>query len=197
MNKYLLVNPIIGGNLQTDIKADTPLIAADLLWVKISNYITNNVPNLYFSIQDMKTNKLYHFSLKETSASDDKLSNLIIKEINVDLSSDNEKKFLLKSENIKNTLQSQNRQNGGRRKHRHRHRDDSSSSDSLSDSSSDSSSDDESLLKYIKMKKKTQKQAINYWWYNPTLYNVDTTFIPTFTYPLTPYVQLWVSTRYN
>ena len=46
------------------------------------------------------------------------------------------------------------------------------------------------LFKYIRSKKAVR--PISYWWYTPSIYNIDTVFTPSFIAPLSPYVQLWI-----
>ena len=41
-------------------------------------------------------------------------------------------------------------------------------------------------------KYKRLTQPISMWYYAPTLYNVDSVFVPTFVNPIVPYVKLWL-----
>ena len=80
----------------------------------------------------------------------------------------------------------QNKQSGGRK---HRSRDGDLRKDDSSPSSTDSDSDVDDLFKNIRLK---QHRPIVYWWYFPSVYNVDKIFTPTFVTPIAPYVQLWI-----
>ena len=160
-------------------------------WNDLSSHITNNLPNIYVSLQD-NNNNLSHYKISEKLSGGSKETEFSISEYKVNLSVKNKDKFLDKVKSVENKINEQiSAQTGGapkrkqRKQTRSRHKDSSSSS---SDSDSDSDSDD--YYNFTKYKKLTQ--PISMWYYTPTLYNVNSVFIPTFTAPIIPYVKLWL-----
>ena len=103
-----------------------------------------------------------------------------------ELSSSQEKKFLNEVNKYEKKVNSQiSRQVGGDpEKKPERKRYNASSS-----SSSDSDSDDE-YFNFGKYRRLTQ--PISFFYYTPSIYKVNSVFLPTFNVPLTPYVKLWL-----
>ena len=62
---YILLNPHLPGKELTS-KEKTPGSAAEAIWGKLSSNIKNYSPEFFFTIQDAKSNKLYHYKVKES-----------------------------------------------------------------------------------------------------------------------------------
>ena len=83
---------------------------------------------------------------------------------------------------------------GGRRKKRYE--------EDLDSSSSDSDSDSDDNVRYTRSKfYNNDKHPFYYWWYNPMLYTVygshyNSIYIPTFSVPFYPYIELDVSSAF-
>lgn len=188
MRKYKLVNPYLQGGMATTVESKNEIAAADEIWSNLSKLIVNAVPSFAFTIQDVKSNKLYNFSLSEKQTGGDDGNNEIdynIKAINI---KDDAVKRLVKSINKFEDIVSNN---------------DSDSSDNQKGGKDDDSEDnnDKKLKKLYKKAKyenyvNKQQSQIYYWLYNPLVYNVDYVYIPTFVYPLTPYIQIDLGTAW-
>jgi hypothetical protein len=187
MNTYTLTNPTLLGSFQTEYTAKSASEAAAEFWKLFSgsNFISGNLPFYAFSLQDEKKN-LTHFGVKElpkgTSAE------YTIDELTINLDDKHKKAFL---KGVSNILKSKiNDANVGVSGGKHKKKSDDSSSSSSSSSGS-SSSDDEDYFKYLRLRHR--HKPIYYYWYDPTIYNIDTLFFPTFIAPLSPYVQIYNS----
>lgn len=152
---YILLNPHLPGKELTS-KEKTPGSAAEDVWGKLSTNIKNYSPNFLFSIQDTKTNKLYHYKVNEN------LENERVKYTIQKFKGKVDEKGLLEGVS----------QNGGRR----RHDDDSSSSSS-------SSNDDYLYFPNSKSKLSNKGWTITYY---PTIYGVPNVILPTFSSVLAP-----------
>ena len=199
MNSYTLVNPVILGTFQQTYNASTPLEAAKNFWLELTEkkYLLNSMPKFYFSMQEGGSSSLHHFKVKETlTGKKNKTAVWKMKKINVDVDSNELNNILKKSEEVRN-----NNLIGGRHRHRHSkssNSDDdssSSSSDSSSSSSSDSSSsssEENRLLHRLRLSK--NRSSIKYWWYSPSMYKIDYSFPPSFTYSHSPRVVYYIAT---
>jgi hypothetical protein len=183
MKKYKLVNPYLQGGIVTSVDAKNENSAAEKIWEGLSKNIVNVVPSFAFTIKDIKSNKLYNYSISESQkgGSDDveftikpiKIKEDSVKKLNRSISNFEE---LI---NDKSKLSNTSEQKGGDK-----------------DDKDDKDEKERKKLKKIYKKAKMQNYINNiqtpiyYWWYNPLVYDVDYVYIPTFTYPLTPYVQL-------
>jgi len=182
MTGYRLVNPYIGGTIQTTVTAADGLEAAEKIWGEISQHILNKVPVFGLSLENTGNNNLEHYIIRESSKG--KSAEYNISAVNLNLSREVEGKLVAKS----NEVHAQS-QHGG--KHHKRYEDDSSSSSSTT----------EEVFKRLKLLKQLNtQQPIYYWWYVPDIYLpkvVDTLFVPTFTtyrpYAVAPYIELATS----
>jgi len=169
MANYKLINPCIEGNLETTFSGKNPADAALGAWTTVSKYITNNVPQFAFTLENTKNSKLHHFSVTESlvggSSAEFNIDELHNVKPNV------EKELKKRVEQFKNSGM-----RGGKK-----HKDDD-------DSSSTSSSEIFSALKLYKNRNKVY--PITYWWYDPLAYNFNNFYIPTFVAPMTPYVEV-------
>lgn len=182
MGEFKLVNPVIMGTFKDTYTAQTSADAAKQFWTNLTidnKYITGNVPKFLFTLMNTNDEKLHHFMVREKqngSSAEFEISN-----VDVTLSDSQKGKFLAEISKVKKNVNRNIKQNGGRKHHR-----------KSSSSSSDSDSDIDDLFNYIKLKK--AKKPLLYWWYTPTIYDVDTLFTPTFAPSYDPYVQLWMPT---
>lgn len=182
-NTYVLVNPYIQGNMKNKIKANNSNIAAKQLYQNLSEHFNNAVPQFNFTIQKGGSGegKYYHFQTTEIKNKND--VNFTIKSF--DIKAGNLESFKERLSKCKNNIQ-----NGGKKdkksKKSKKHKKKSSDS---SDSESDDSSDSNLYVKTINTYKPLVNQPINYWWYDPYVYNLDSIFIPTFYPYITPLIE--------
>lgn len=179
MTNFQLVNPYIEGDFKSVFSGKSSYDAAQKAWDSLSEHLTNNVPKFGFTLERMNDKKLVHFVVKENI--NDGLVDYKLIEHNVEMSDDEVSRLQDKVDNFR-------KQSGGRRKKR-----DDSDSESHELDLSDSS---EVYSKVMYNKYLHQSQPIVYMWYNPLVYRFDTLFIPTFTVPLTPYIEIELSSAY-
>lgn len=135
---FKLVNPVIEGSFQTDYKSNTPLGAAENMWLSLSKNIVNYVPKFLFSLEE--SGSLYHFEVNEKKHG----KKYSIKQLDLDIDQKSFDNF------TKNVQQYKNIVGGGHENRKRYEKDSSSSSSSSSDSSysvSDSSSDNYPVIK--------------------------------------------------
>lgn len=162
---YILVNPKLSNSSIKSSKKNSTA-AAEEIWSKLSENITNHTPNFYFTIQEGGNSKLSHYVIKETIEENKVKYNL--------------KEFKGKKIDEKSLL-NELKQEGGRK---HKHKYDNSSSSSSDSSSSDSSSSSE-LIYTFPLGKSTNDLFITYY---PTIYGVPNIITPpTFVSTFTPY----------
>lgn len=179
MGKYQLVNPVIVGTFSNSYSGKNSDDAAKQFWENLTSenkYVTGNIPKFLFTLRDENSNKLHHYIVKEKL--EGRHADYIITNIDVNMDKNKERDFLNKSHEVRKSVETE--MTGG--KHRKRYDDDSDDSDS--------SKDLDELFSYIRLKKAAR--PISYWWYTPSIYNIDTMFTPSFVAPLSPYVQLWI-----
>jgi hypothetical protein len=184
MTDFKLVNPVIIGTFDNKFTAPTVDDAAKSFWEKLTEgkYISGNVPLFYYSLMNIKNNEISHFKVKEMPSG--KYAEYSIEKININMSKTEKDKFLKGVDDISKSSVKLGGGNltGGKRRRRSRSRRD--------DDSSSSDSDLDDLFTYLRLK--SIPKPITYWWYTPTIYNVNTLFTPTFVDPISPYVQLWI-----
>ena len=174
MKNFQIVNPVIKGSMETNIRAKTARDAAITSYKNISTYFASNVPQFAFTLQE--GGNLSHFVASEKINSEGKVKFTIreSKKIqNIELLN----KFINETDNF---------EGGGhkrRSKSRYRYRYEDDSSDS-SDSSSDSSSD------YNYYKPVRHQTPIEYWYYYPNAYKYNYYYVPQFISPITPYIEI-------
>jgi len=179
-SEYKLINPYIEGSMDNKFFGKTHAEAAEQTWTTISKYITNNVPQFAFTLENNDNGQLHHFLVKESLIGGSDAS-FNISELQLNLKSKDAQEF---KNRAKDTMK------GGKKKHKRRHDDDSSSSSS---SSSDSAS---SIFSALKSYKKNKGYPITYWWYDPLVYKLDSVYIPTFVAPIVPYIEVMTLNYY-
>jgi len=189
MKGFKLVNPLIIGQFNTEYKSENGLEAISQFWNDLSTHLTNNLPNLYVTLKDDQNN-LFHYKIQEKLSGGSKLTDFNISEFKLNLSQKAQQKFIEKVETFEQKTNNKiARQIGGAKAKQSRHSKEKRYKDSSSSSSSDSS-DDEDYYNFSKYKRLTQ--PISMWYYAPTLYGVNSVFVPTFVNPIVPYVKLWL-----
>lgn len=173
-NTYRLINPYIEGSIDTISHDKNPYNAGKKFYNKLSEYFTNHVEDFYMSVMNVETKNMTHYHIQEKRDGDSVY--FYMKILPEKFPAETEKKLITEINKIK-------KQSGGKHHHR-RHSDDSSDS-----SDSSSSSDDN----YYSMLPITRFTYFNLPYYN--LINYDATvcqrlFLPTFSLPLTPSVEI-------
>ena len=182
MPNFKLVNPLILGNLETDFSGKNIDNVAGDVWNSLSKYFSGNVPRFGFSLKNDSNDKLHHFMVKE-KVSNNKIVDYSIENLDVELTNDQQKKFV----NHINKL-SKNIQEGGKRKRYEDNEDD------------DSSTDTDDIYERLNYYKRIN-QPFYYWWYNPMIYTIygskyNSIYMPTFSVPFYPYIELDVSSAF-
>lgn len=165
MPQYKLINPVMKGNMNTTVKEQNGLTAANKIWQEMSQYFSNNVPKFAFSLQNSKGG-VSHYMVKESLKSDDNAS-YEIAELSLNLSKSNVNLFK------ERCGQAQNKSVGGK----HKNKDD------------DSDSDDD-IMDIIAKRSSSLVTPIYYVWYDPYIYNFDSIYLPSFVHPWYPYVEI-------
>ena len=179
MTVYDLVNPVLGGNINTSFQSKTPLEAAQSAWLHISQYFLNNVPKFAFTLKG-GDGKLHHYMVNE-KVDEHKTASYTISSLNVKLNASQISNFGKQVDSINGKIN--NDQQGGKKHHSHKH--------DVDDSSSSSSDEElEDAIRSLKYKAMTQSQPLYYFWYNPLMYNTVDLYVPTFIAPISPYVHI-------
>lgn len=181
MSSYQVINPCITGKFNTSYSGKTPLEAATNFWDSLSNHITNNVPKFAFTMEG-GDGRLHHFIVEErVSKKNTHDGKINISELSLGLTADKISAF----KNMCN--KAKNNKFGGA--HKKRYKDDDSS-----DSDDEINEEDHELDKKLNLLKfRNVSQPIPYVWYFPAVYEINKIYIPTFKIPLTPYVEIEVS----
>jgi hypothetical protein len=179
-NTYVLVNPYVQGKFNNNTKSKNSAEAAKHFYKGLSEHFNNAVPKFYFTIQKGGSGKgkYYHFKVKE-QMNDDNV-NFTIQPYELIGEADMES-FDNKLSKFKNKLL----QIGGKKKGKKSSK--KASKKSYDDDSSDESSDDykrESTILSV------GNQPIYYWWYDPSIYRLESYYIPTFYSYITPIVEI-------
>ena len=161
---YILVNPMVHEEPIKSTEKQSGGAAQDI-WDKLSSNIKQYTPKFYFSIQDVKKNKLLHYKVKE-SMENGKVKYVISQYKNVD-----------------ENLPTEDMKGGKRKKHRDRDSDDSSSSSSSSNSSS---SDNYVYYPNSKSRRRRNNNGVSVTYY-PSIYGVSNVLLPTFSPSYIPY----------
>ena len=173
---YSLVNPYVTGKIASKFEAKTPLLAARKAYKVLSKHFSNNVPIFHFTLQKISNNQVgggndgdyHHFQVKELKDAAGHVSySLESYKVN------NAKGLKNFRKNVKIfTKDVSNAQAGGSK---------------IEDDLKWLEDDDDKLYKatysYVNI-----PEPITYWYYDPYVYRLKRFFVPTFVYPLRPYV---------
>jgi hypothetical protein len=195
MVSYKLANPKVVGKFNDTVTAKSKVDAANKLWLKLTKHVTHNVPNFMFTLKNTQNGGFCHFQVQENVKG--KMADYNIKEISLKLTA-KQKKNLNNENQIFERINNQRKKHTGGYKPKHKRKNDDSSS----------SSEDEDIYNKYKLIKYINEpvSVIDYWWYTPTIYNpkikvgsttnYDVFYVPTFTAPLYPYVQIDLSSAF-
>lgn len=170
VNSYVLVNPYIEGSFKSKIKARNSQEAAKMIYTNLSEHFNNSVPAFHFTLQKgtSSNGKMYHFKVSE-EREDDTVS-FSIKPLTLKNEDSINNEFKGRLEDIKNKLS----QDGGKHSSKNR-----SKRHDSSDSDSDLSSSDD-YYRRARSYPYVPSYPFNYWWYDPSVYRLDSVFMPTF-----------------
>lgn len=195
MQSYRLVNPKIIGDFNDTFDAIDQKIAADKTWQCLTKYMTKNIPEFLFTLEDKKTGKLYNFQVNESI--DGKIANYDIIELEPYLNQQQINLFKKMLNKIEEDISPSINITGGKKLHIKY--DDNDNTSSSSSSSSDSSTDRKLFNKIRLFKATNTPQPIVYYWYTPQIYSpsrLPSIFIPTFIPPLLPYIEINLSSAW-
>lgn len=184
-NIYVLVNPHIGGEYNNSIKANNSVNAAKEFYTNLSEHFNNAVPKFYFTIQKGGSGKgkYYHFEVAEKRNKNN--VSFTLKSHNIDgganINGFSERLDKIKSKILQAGGKNKNKKNKSKKHKKH----DDSESDSESDISS-SSDNYKRLNTYIPV----TTQPIYYYWYDPSIYRLESYYIPTFYSYITPLIEV-------
>jgi hypothetical protein len=173
--------------MDTEIKSNNSMKAAKDFYKNLSQHFNNNIPKFYFTIQKGggDTGKYYHFVVKENKTNDEVKFN--IEPYVIPQDSKSIKNFETKLSSFKSKFN----QFGGRKNSKKNSK--KSSKKSMSRSRLDDSSEldsSEDFYKNAQTYRPTIVPPLYYWWYDPSIYKLDSIFIPTFYSYTTPYLQI-------
>ena len=189
MSEFQLVNPLIGGNLNTKFVSEKSLEAASQAYNSISQYFKKDLPSFNFTLKDNK-NKFYHFNVTEGIKGNE--VSFRIKEFKIKTQGNKSFTNFKKSLNEFNEITSQS---GGRTYY-------DSEYIKYDDLDDDDSDDDYFGDNYFFPRKVSRSyyygSPISHYWYWPSIYDyvlVDKHFktpvyLPTFVDLLSPYVMI-------
>jgi hypothetical protein len=178
MPDYYLVNPVIGGSLKTKFSGKNNLDAANKAYSAISEYFNNNIPEFYFTLQEVSSDKVQigagkvsdykNFLVKETKKKNEVDYRII--EYKVTNNSKELKNFRAELKKLASKFQL-----GGKMKY-------DSDYDILDDDSSD----------YFPIVKRSTilSNPISFWFYDPYVFRIKRYYMPTYVAPLAPYVTV-------
>lgn len=193
MPEYRLVNPLILGQFNPVCTAPNDEDAAHQLWNSLSNHISGTVPSFCFTIENMKGGSLSSFNVLENTRHKDKVVDFTLTSVKTNLSSEQQTHFKNKVVEIQN----QYAQSGGRHHHEHREHRHKKPEDDSSSSESGDEDDDELLYRRLRLlKNRSLEQPIVYYWYSPMVYKYSSLYMPVFTVPSIPYVEINVSSAF-
>lgn len=186
-NTYRIVNPHIEGEFKSKIKADNSMKAAKQFYKSLSEHFNNNVPKFYFTIQKggSGSGKYYHFISKEMKEGDDVKFNV--------------EPYVIPNENIGefadrlSNFKSKFTQAGGKKKSKRSSKKGSKGakkSSKFEDSSDDLLDSSEDLYTRVQTYRPTVTPPLYYWWYDPSVYKINSVFVPTFYSYVTPYIEI-------
>jgi hypothetical protein len=181
-NTYKLVNPYIQGDMPTQIKAKNSIVAARTFYKSLSEHFNNNVPKFYFTIQKggSGTGKYSHFVVKEVKEKDEVKFNV------EPFTASNDENSLKTFEGKLKAFKSKYEQAGGKKKGGKKG---SKKARKLDDSDSDLDSS-EDFYRRAQTYRPVVTPPLYYWWYDPSIYNLNSVFIPTFYSYVTPYLEI-------
>lgn len=170
-NSYRLINPHIEGDMKTKIKAKNSVEAAKIIYTNLSEHFNNNLPKFNFTIQKGSSGKgkYYSFQTKEIRNGEDIKFN--IKPVSIKNEKKSYKNMILNINKFKKDI---NKTGGKITKE---------DLDEVIDDSSDYYTRAATYVPVI-------NHPINYFFYDPSLYKLNSLFIPTFYSYITPLISI-------
>ena len=179
MPEYYLVNPVIAGSFKTKFSGKNNLDAANKAYTSLSEYFNNNVPEFYFTLQEVSSDKTQigggkisdykNFLVKETKKKNEVNYRLVEYKV-----TDNNKEL----KNFRNELKklANKFQLGGKIKY---------------DDDDDIFDDSSSEYYFPRVKRSTiLSNPISFWFYDPYVFRIKRYYMPTYVAPLAPYVTV-------
>lgn len=190
VNTYNLVNPYIKGDLKTSIRANNSIEAARKLYTGLSEHFNNNVPKFYFTLQKGKSGngKFYHFQVSEQKNGDE--VDFALKPYSIPNSTKSENEFRSRLTTFKSRIDNKVGGKSKAKKVMKKKTMDSDENDIFEDDSDDYYRMARSYVPVI-------NQPINYFWYDPLVFKLDSVFIPTFYSYITPFVEIVAVKKYT
>ena len=180
MPDYYLVNPVIGGSLKTKFSGKNNLDAANKAYTSLSEYFNNNIPEFYFTLQEVSSDKTQigagkvsdykNFLVKESKKNNEVTYR--ITEYKVTNNSKQLKNFRSKLRKLANKFQL-----GGKIKY---------------DPDSEIFEDDSDSEFYFPPVKTSTilSNPISFWFYDPYAFRIKKYYMPTYVAPLAPYITV-------
>lgn len=179
---FELINPYIEGEFKRIFNGSESIKAAKKCYMSMSEYIRSPIPKFHYTLKNIKTGKYHHFVVREKLKKNNN-ADFSIEEIKINHTKDELKQFENKLETFK-----QKNQKGGRRR---KYDDSSEDSDYLDDEDSSEYYD-----RYRHSYPYRTDQPILYYWYEPLLYKINRFYVPHFVLPLSPLVEVNLSSAF-
>ena len=178
-NTYKLVNPYVKGEFKKNIKAKNSIEAAKMFYKNLSEHFNNSIPKFYFSIQKGGSGKgkYYHFEVQEKRKKSEVSYKLRPYEVP---GKDEIESFVENFNKFKGRF---NKQYGGAPSKRKRSR---KGKKSKADDLYELDYEDDDFYRTDYSYVPTVSQPFYYMYYDPSVYKLDTFFIPTFYAYATP-----------
>src|SRR5437868_6273973 len=189
MTTYTLVHPYIIGKFNSVVTAQNENDAAQQIWNNLSGYITGNVPEFVFTLGDAN-NQYYTFRVEENPNDSGKYANYTITPLEFVMTPGQKESFTKQLKRLERGFAPSGSLYGGK-KHKKRYEDVNNDDSSSSSSSSDSVYEKFGLFSSI-----NHQKPIVYLWYAPLIYDLPRFYMPTFSAPLTPYVEINLSSAF-
>jgi hypothetical protein len=181
-NTYRLINPYIEGSINRIVHAKNAYSAGKKIYNELSEYFTNHIENFNMTIMNVETKDLTHYNIREQRKGD--LNEI---EFAVNMLSNNLPKKT-ESELVENIIKME-KQSGGKKKH-YRKDDSSDSSDSSDSDSSFESSYASNYYNVLPITKFVYFHLPYYKLINISPIDYNRLFLPIFTLPLSPSVEV-------
>lgn len=198
VNTYVLVNPYIQGNLETKVKAKNSIEAGKMIYNNLSEHFSNNLPKFLFTIQKGSSGDGKHYNFKVKEKKEGNEINFSIEPFTINNEAAALDSFKKKLTNFK---KKHDIQKGGAPKKGSKKKSKKPSKKTSKKTSKKVEDDDifddleeddspETDSKLVKKYVPSSSLPINYFWYDPYVYKLNSMYIPTFYSYVTPYIQI-------
>jgi len=173
---YELINPLIAGTFNIRFGATDPLDAAKMFWNSFTTANSiNYTPQFVFTMRNIVDDSLYHFIVNEKGTTSN-VTKFTIELYNVEPSGKYIDQFLKEVDRMRLLFGLPPRESV------HDEWDDV-------DKGKEGFSISDDIIKYVKSHKALKEIA--YYWYCPSLYDINVMYSPLFSQQPCPFVQLW------